>query len=304
MDYLNLGAWDVRVTIDLFLGGIGVGAFLLSVLLSIYDKEEHTLSIKLGAYIAPVTVISGLLILIWKLGVPSRFIKTFWNINLQSVMSIGVFLQTFFVIFSTYYAYLVYKNFHHKPQMHFVKIVGSFLALSVGLYHGLYMSSLGRVLWSELTPGMFIASSLTSGIAFVLLFQQLKKGGHKDHGEEAKIHLPLGLDRFRVMFIILLIVQLISIILWQYYSGRLDLEQGLSFGIFMENYGVIWTLIVLFGGTIIPMLLCFRSIMRREHELPNFMTILICVLILFGGFTMKHLMIIGGQIHISAGFQF
>lgn len=304
MDYLNLGAWDVRVTIDLFLGGIGVGAFLLSVLLSIYNKEEHALSIKLGAYIAPVAVISGLLILIWKLGVPFKFIITFWNVNLQSVMSIGVFLQTAFVLISIYYAYLVFKDSHQKPQMQIVKIVGSFLALAVGLYHGLYMSSLGRVLWSELTPGMFIASSLTSGIAFVLLFQQLKKGKHKDPVGETQIYLPLGLNRFRVMFIILLIVQLISIILWQFYSGRLDLEQELSFGVYMENYGAIWTLIVLLGGTIIPMILCFRSIMKREQELPNSITILICVLILIGGFTMKHLMIIGGQIQITAGFLF
>ncbi len=93
MNYYNISAWDIRVTIDLFLGGLGVGAFLVSILLSFYDWEKHLNAIKIGAYTAPIAVGVGLLVLVTKLGVPLKFITTFWHINLKSVMSMGVFLQ-------------------------------------------------------------------------------------------------------------------------------------------------------------------------------------------------------------------
>ena len=304
MDYLNLGVWDLRVTIDLFLGGVGVGAFLISVLLSFYGWEKHSLSIKLGAYIAPVAVGLGLLVLISKLGVPMKFITTLWNVNPQSVMSIGVFIQTGFVLLALYYAYLIYKGKEADSSMRIVQTVGAFLALAVGLYHGLFMSSLGRVLWSELTPGMFIASSFTSGAALVLLLRELMKNSGDSTNTMEDEHLPLGLDRFQVMFFIILLVQLTSIVLWQFYSGRVDLEQEVSFRIFMDNYGLVWSFIVLIGGTILPLVITLRSMVKKETDMPSSVAILMSLLILVGGFTMKHLMIIGGQIHIPAGFLF
>ena len=110
MEFYNIGAWDIRVTLDLYLGGIGVGAYLLSVFLSFYHLEQHAKSIKLGAYAAPILVSLGLLLLVSKIGVPLTFMTTLWNVNFESVMSIGVFLQVGFVFTSIYYAYQIYAK--------------------------------------------------------------------------------------------------------------------------------------------------------------------------------------------------
>lgn len=306
MEYSTIGAWDIRVTLDLYLGGIGVGAFLLSVLLSIYDSKKHRTIIKLGAYTAPIMVCLGLLLLITKLGVPLKFVTTIWNVNLQSVMSIGVFLQLGFVVSSAVYAFLIFKKESIDFMFRLWQIIGTFFAFSVGLYHGLFMSSLGRVLWTELIPGIFLASSLATGIAFVYLLERIVeyRGNTVPKVEKIQERLPLGLNRFRVMLVTILLVQLVSIVLWQFYTGRLELEQALIYKYFMQEYGVIWIAVVLIGGTLIPMSIAFISLMRHEVRMTSLATIVTSVLILCGGFIMKHLLVIGGQVSLPVGFLF
>jgi protein NrfD len=306
MNFTNLEAWDVRVTLDLFFGGIGVGAFLLSVLLSFYKKNSLRLRIKIGAYLAPVMVGLGLLLLIAKLGVPTKFITTLWNVNIQSVMSVGAFLQTGFVFLALIYAFLIWKDAPIDNKFRLVQTFGSFFAFGTGVYHGLFLSSIGRVLWTELTPGMFFASSLTSGIAFVLLLElavnHFKKT--KDEPELDTNATPLGLYRYPVMFFVVLLVQFVSVVLWQFYTGRLELEQALSYDYFMQQYSIAWTYIVLVGGILIPMLISVVSMVKQESKFSQSLAIVVGVLILIGGFVMKHLMVTGGQISLPVGFTF
>lgn len=305
MEYSTMGAWDIRVTLDLFLGGIGVGAFLFSVMMSFYDLDKHETTVKLGAYSAPIMVCLGLLLLVTKLGVPLKFITTLWNVNFQSVMTVGVFLQLGFVISSIVYAVLMLRKRPIDFTIRITQTIGTFFAFSVGLYHGLFMSSLGRVLWTEITPGLFLASSLVSGIAFVLILERIiapQDAVSKPTVSESR--LPLGLDRFPAVLFIILLVQLASVLLWQFYTGRLELEQALSYDYFMENYRVVWVFTVLIGGTIVPMYLALMSMIRNEERMSTGRTIIVSLLILIGGFMMKHLMIIGGQVSLPIGFLF
>lgn len=306
MEFYNIGAWDIRVTLDLYLGGIGVGAYLLSVFLSFYHLEQHAKSIKLGAYAAPILVSLGLLLLVSKIGVPLKFMTTLWNVNFESVMSIGVFLQVGFVFSSIYYAFLIYTKVPMNNYFRIWQTIGVFFALSVGLYHGLFLSSLGRVLWTELTPGMFFASSVVSGIAFVILLKRITepKSAAILRSETPNSLLLLGLNRVPVMFVILLLVQFTSVLLWQFYTGRLELEQSLSYEYFMQEYGILWLSTVLIGGTIVPMVISIVSLVKNEERMSSNTAIITCLFILVGGFVMKHLMIIGGQIAIPVGFQF
>ena len=56
--------WDVRVSLDLFLGGLGVGAFLVGAVLYYMDAKTYEGVIKKAFIIAPVLVIAGLLLLL------------------------------------------------------------------------------------------------------------------------------------------------------------------------------------------------------------------------------------------------
>ena len=64
--------WDWRIAADLFLGGVGVGAFLWSVLNSLWHKGKYPTVSKVGAIMAPIFVILGLLFMMAEIGHPLR----------------------------------------------------------------------------------------------------------------------------------------------------------------------------------------------------------------------------------------
>ena len=55
--------WDVRVSLDVFLGGLGVGAFIFGAILFYMGSQKYASTIKKAMVIAPVLVIAGLLLL-------------------------------------------------------------------------------------------------------------------------------------------------------------------------------------------------------------------------------------------------
>ena len=290
----SLTSWDIRVTIDLFLGGIGIGAFLLSVLASVYDRERYLSTVRLAALIAPVAVGLGLLALIFKLGVPSRAFVTLWYVNPESVMTIGVFLQTGFMIFSLLYLIMLYsKEVKFDAKFRTVQFIGCFFAIGVGLYHGLFLSSLGRVLWTEMIPGIFLISSLATGVATVMLVQAiLGDTATWTEATQSRISYP-------AILLGLMAVQFLSVLLWQFFTGRLELEQNISYVHFMERFGVLWNSVVLVLGIVLPAVLAAFALLATKGTLGRGMAFVIALLVLVGAFTLKHLMIMGGQVVVA-----
>ncbi len=287
----SLTSWDIRVTIDLFLGGIGIGAFLLSSLASLYDRDRYLSTVKMAGIIGPIFVGLGLLALLVKLGVPGKAITTLWYVNPQSVMTVGVFLQTGFMIFSVIYILLLFsKDPQFDLRFRVIQSFGCFFAVSVGLYHGLFLSSLGRVLWTEMIPGIFLISSLATGVAAVMLIQALNGDTSVlTFSSSSRISYP-------AILLGLLAVQFISVLLWQFFTGRLELEQSISYAYFMERFGLAWNWVVLILGIVIPATIAAVSLLKFNGKLEREMAFIMALLILIGAFILKHLMIMGGQV--------
>ena len=133
--------WDVRVSLDLFLGGLGVGAFLVGAVLYYMDAKTYEGVIKKAFIIAPVLVIAGLLLLLTELGRPLNVIKTLYAINPTSFMSIGIFLQSAFVAVALLIAFSILTKGAEGISAKFV-YVGATLAGLVGLYHGLLLTGI------------------------------------------------------------------------------------------------------------------------------------------------------------------
>ncbi len=289
-----LSSWDIRVTIDLFLGGVGIGAFLLSVLASLYERERYLSTVRLGAIIGPVAVGLGLLALVFKLGVPGRAIVTLWYVNPESVMTIGVFLQTGFMIFSLVYLLLLLsKDVQFDAKFRTVQFIGCFFAIGVGLYHGLFLSSLGRVLWTEMIPGIFLISSLATGVAAVMLIQAII-GDTATWKEDTRARIS-----FPAILLGLMAVQFLSVLLWQFFTGRLELEQNISYAHFMERFGLLWNAVVLVLGIVLPAVLAAVALLATKGTLGRGTAFVMALLILVGAFTLKHLMIMGGQVVVA-----
>ena len=96
--------WDWKVTVDLFLGGAGVGAFLFSVVLSELWGRRYRRIPQTAAMLAPVLVGVGVLFLMVKLGRPTALLQTFVNFAPTSPLWWGGIFQTVFIAGAVWYA--------------------------------------------------------------------------------------------------------------------------------------------------------------------------------------------------------
>ncbi|AGA68497.1 formate-dependent nitrite reductase, membrane component [Desulfitobacterium dichloroeliminans LMG P-21439] len=294
--------WDIRVTLDLFLGGLGVGLFLLSALLTVYDKNRYHKLAAMGAYLAPVLVGGGVLFLLSELGRPTRFISTLYNFNPQSITSWGSIVQMLFVILSLIYAWLYFKNSTSSSLFKGVMGFGSVFALLVGGYHGLLLSSLGRPLWvGGMVTALFLVSSLLGGTALMIIIKELgvSFGVPKNASSEVASATDGKGFNFSFLVCILSALQLILVVSWQVSMTHSGLEPAATYSNLMDQYRGWWIGLVLICGLILPLLGSLYSLIKdKTAEMSKGMGLALSVLIITGGFTFKHLVLIAGQIKL------
>ncbi|MGC5328972.1 DmsC/YnfH family molybdoenzyme membrane anchor subunit [Brevibacillus sp. SYSU BS000544] len=279
--------WDFRVTLDLFLGGLGIGLFLLSVLLSFNDNERSSKLTKGCAFLSPVLLGVGLLFLISELGKPERFITTMYRFNPQSVTSWGGVFQGAFVAASLAYAWLHFKDMTKGVLFRTLQVSGSILAIMVGVYHGLLLASLGRPLWmGGMIPVLFLVSSLLGATSLVLILKAFISNQSKGFN-------------FTLLFSSLTAAQLVLVIVWQITLFRSGLEPFRAVENMMEHYGSIWNGVFLGLGLLIPLLAsAYFLITSREREMPKAVSVLVAFLVIAGSFTFKHIVLAAGQISL------
>mgnify|MGYP000943473935 CR=1 FL=1 len=298
--------WDIRVTLDLFLGGLGIGLFLLSVLLTAYGKNRYRKLAAIGAYLAPVLVGVGVLFLLSELGRPERFLSTLYNFNIQSVTSWGGIFQVAFMVLSLIYAWLYFKNNTSGSFFRVVWGFGTIFAIFVGVYHGLLLASLGRPLWiGGMVTALFFVSSLLGGTALILLIKELGMSwgvSQKMAKEVASASDGKGFN-FTVLFCILTTLQLILVLSWQVSLSRGGLETAATANNMMDQFGGLWIGFVLLAGLIIPILGSLYSLIKdRTSEMSKGMAVVLSSLVIVGGFTFKYIVIAAGQIKFPIPF--
>jgi len=298
--------WDIRVTLDLFLGGVGVGLFLLSVLLTVYDKERYHKLSAMGAYLAPVLVGGGILFLLTELGRPARFITTLYNFNPQSVTSWGGLFQVGFMVLSLIYAWLYFKNNTAGSLFKTILGTGTVFALLVGGYHGLLLSSLGRPLWAGgMVAALFLVSSVLGGTALLILLKELgiSFGVPQKVGREIASASDAKGINFTVLFCTLSALQLILVLSWQISISRGALETSTTATSLMDQFGGLWISLVLLGGLVLPLLGSLYSLIKnKSSEMSKGMALTLSTLVIVGGFTFKHIVLLAGQIKLPILF--
>lgn len=285
MEFLTI--WDVRVTIDLFLGGVGIGAFLWSVIAGYRNREADRAIVRVGALLAPVAVGLGLAVLMTKLGRPQNLVMVATGGNMESMMYLGMILQGVFMLVALLYAWHLWmRPLRNKLVTSGVVLSGVVLALAVGLYHGLLLSGLARPLWSDMVPITFFVSSMITGLAAILLFKALV---YRQDVENT------GFLRFAIA---LLAVQFMAVVVWKYLAVRSGLEALLSYQFLMAQFGGWWWL-SLIAGIVLPAVLMATALLKKTpFKFNRGLLTTAAVLILVGAFGFKHLIVLGGQIAV------
>jgi len=272
--------WDVRVSLDLFLGGLGVGAFLVGAVLYYMDAKIYEGVLKKAFIMAPILVIAGLLLLLTELGRPLNVIKTLYAINPTSFMSIGIFLQSAFVAVALLIAFSMLTKGIEGISAKFV-YVGATLAGLVGLYHGLLLTGISIEPWNNAIPVIFFISSILAGSSLVFLLNLSE--------------LDTVLQKFKIPVIInmILTLELAAIFAWVYNLALTTASSKHAYDVLMGSFGLEFWGLSIVVGLLIPLALLTMVILGKTTlkavALPTFATMVI------GSFFLKNLVVYLGQ---------
>ena len=160
------------IAIEMFLAGIGGGAFLISLILDLMGKYESVAEI--GTLLGPVLVLVGTFFLLAELGRRTRFYRLFISLSSPSSwISRGTWILTIFIILGLAYSlpsfWLLEWKFSGIGQG--IGIAAGLFSVLVVIYPGLFFGVVkGVPLWNTpILPFLFLFSSLCTGIAALFL---------------------------------------------------------------------------------------------------------------------------------------
>ncbi len=268
--------WDIRVSLDLFLGGLGVGAFLIGTVLYYVDAKLYESFTKKSFIAAPLLVIAGLLLLLTELGRPLNVIKTIYAVNPTSFMSIGIFLQSAFVAVALLIAFKTLIGGIASLSSKLI-YAGAILAGFIGLYHGFLLSGIAREPWNNAIPVIFFVSSLLSGASLMMALNL-----------ESLDNL---MTRFKLPLIInmVLTLELAAIFAWVYNLALTTAASKHAYDVLMSSFSLeFWGLGILLGlvtPLVIFTLVILNKLSIKAVAIPAFS------IIVLGSFFLKNLVV-------------
>lgn len=285
-------SWGIPVAFDLFLAGFGAGALLLAVVADLFGGKRYQKIMRTGAFIAPWPVLLGVILLVVDLGNPLRFWEFLLRkgpgilmFNPDSVMSIGVWLLTFFVILSLVYLVLCLVSWVFAwgaKLRQLVGVVAFCFALLVTVYTGVLLAATPNPLWnSVLLPAVFSVSALSTGIAgvvFVLALGRIYKRAVKIDPFVSE------LEKINSRVIGLLLLIIILFVLTGIGSAQMRMIIGLRFGF-------LWWVGIVGLGLIVPLLFGKKGKANTPQA-----SLVVSALVLLGGFLLRYVILMGGQI--------
>ncbi len=273
--------WDYRVVLDLFLGGVGIGAFLFATILYAVDAQKFKKGIRNSWIISPILIILGLVLLLTELGRPLNVIKAIYNTNASSVMSIGLFLQGICVALMLFIVLKLFSSKVEEISKPLVYLTGVFAGL-VGIYHGFLLTGIERIAWTDSIPSIFFISSILAGSSLATVLA-VSDEGYKEL--MTKFKLP-------AVFNFVLTLQVISIFSWVYSLAIRGSETKVAYLELMNSFGGAFWLFVLVG-IVLPLVIFTSMLMKKVESKAVFTLATVCIIV--GSLTIKYVVVYLGQ---------
>jgi formate-dependent nitrite reductase membrane component NrfD len=306
--------WGLPVILYLFLGGMGAGAGAVSA--SVFLRGgggdlagSNFRFARWGAVLAPPLVILGTAMIIFELGSFQagnyfRFINLFLTINM-SPMSIGSWVLALFILVSLVYAYtFIGREAHAGDEMHNLRKMLAWamvpLGVGVALYTGILLGAMpARPFWnSPILAMLFLISSLSTGVAAILLVRSLFGEKNQDDGQafEQQSYLLSSSD----MLLIALEVLVIFLFIMYAHLTIGNVEAALTVIMGGELTTLFWLGFVVLG-LLLPAAIELKYVIptllyQKAYAIPRTMEFVICALVIVGGFMLRYIVVIAGQI--------
>ena len=296
--------WGPILAGYLFLGGLAGGAFVVGALVDLFKNEDYDVLSKSGTYISLVTIIVGLVLLVFDLKrfqVAPLVILGAYKRFPDSIMSVGTWIITVFTVVSLLTTFLWLFN-GNKLIRKLLDIIGIILGLSTAAYTGLLLSfSRGSPFWSSpFLSWTFIISGILTGLAVSLFLIPIiaifMPRAFKDFLMvfEQKSTLSNMLYRSQRYVTILILIELALVLI--------DVFTGHGAGILLTGSISIAFYTYLLLGLIIPLGISyylvkqFSPLARANDGSILLFSMSGYALILLGGFLLRYVILIGGQL--------
>lgn len=288
-----------------FVGGISGGALLVASLLRLFGTREDSHFIRLGVYISFVgCVISGVLLIV-DLGVPLRF----WHMLVQnntgrpmfkwwSPMSVGAWgllVFGFFSFLATLRAlwddrrltWSTLEYLERGPISTFGAIGGVLGGLFLAGYTGVLLSVTNRPVWADSSwlGLLFLLSGISTSVAALLLVARWQN-----------VRIASTEDRLKRFDRIALVLEFIVLVAFVASLGAVARA-------FLNAYGILLLLGVIGVGIIMPLRIGHAtSSSLRGSASPHDNIATASILVLFGGFVLRVVILLGSeQVHVAGG---
>jgi protein NrfD len=294
--------WDWKVALDLFFGGAGVGAFVFAVALHEFWGRKYRRVPQTAAYIAPVLVAFGLLLLMLKLGRPMSIFLTFTNVAPTAPLWWGGIFQTVFIGGSIWYAYL-WRDQEPNALRRKIGLALTPVALIVGAYHGLLLSLLpSRPLWNTgPTVVAALLAFITTGIAAVMVAHLMRMALSDRLSDAEHVHAFLAdLKPVRHVLVGALVLQLGTFVLWGMSLRFGALADRSALEAANASYGPMFWALGVGVGVILPLALGGYAVLRANDKNPRLEVWAVGVtssLILIGGLFFRLAVVFAGQVN-------
>ena len=281
-----------------FVGGISGGALLVASLLRLFGTREDTHFIRLGVYISFIGCVISAILLVVDLGVPLRF----WHMLVQdntgrpmfkwwSPMSVGAWgllVFGFFSFLATLRAlwddrrltWSTLEFLQRAPISIFGAVGGIIGGLFLAGYTGVLLSVTNRPIWADSSwlGLLFLLSGISTSLAALLLASRWRGIRVKSTAERLA-----RFDRITLMLeLAVLVIFVVSL--------------GSVAKAFLNAWGVLLLLGVVGVGIVMPL----RMGREAAHNVAT-----ASILVLFGGFVLRVVVLLGSeQIHVAGAQVF
>ncbi|MDP3861280.1 MAG: NrfD/PsrC family molybdoenzyme membrane anchor subunit [Phaeovulum sp.] len=308
--------WGLPVILYLFLAGVGSGAVTVSASVLLRGGGggfggDHFSMARYGAIIGPFPVMIGTSLIVLELGRPDRAFNLFKVVNL-SPMNIGSWLLLLFMATSVLYALTFLPSFfaslkHLSRRLDLVRRILAFvnvpLGIGVAVYTGVMLGAMpSRPLWnSPILALLFLVSALSTGVAMIILarvlFHRKSANAEARHKFHESAYLLTASDALLIgteLMVIFLFVLFAHLTIGNVkYAVSVILPGG-------ELAPLFWLWVVLIG-LLLPVLaeLVFvipKLLFHRGYSAPGTIEVAIAIAVLTGGFMLRYVIVVGGQI--------
>lgn len=308
--------WGMPVILYLFLAGVGAGAVTVSASVLLRGGGggfggEHFLLARYGALIGPVPVILGSTLIILELGRPFRVMNLFKVINL-SPMNIGSWLLLLFIFVSLFYAFAFLPSLLPRlsrlgerlaPLREVLAWVCVPLGIGVAIYTGVMLGAMpSRPFWNTpILAMLFLISALSTGVAVIILARSVFHRKDSDPESERQFHqsayLLTASDMILIGFELLVIFLLLMFAHLTIGAPKYAMAVIMPGG---ELAQMFWLWVVLIGlvtPALAELIYVFPKLLyHKDYAAPRSVEIVIPIAVLVGGFMLRYVVVVAGQI--------